>query len=99
MLWLFVLPAYFPSVSGYRFFLPFILFFPFFGWGRRGRGGSIRTPEPRETERKDDQRDYTFDNMMEDTSKQSMSNRNALLFILGTVMIIIAIVLALTKII
>lgn len=98
MLWIFVLPRFFPQVSGYGFFVPFIFFFPFF----RRRGGRSRprpTSAPQHTEDGRETQGIQYENMLSDENyKSPYSMRNYIFYAFGAAIIIAGIVLVYLKI-
>ncbi len=98
LLWIIVLPRFFPQVNGYGYFIPFFFFFPFF----RRRGGR-RTPRPvpaqSSPDKQQEEQEYRYENMLADENyKPPYSIRNYLFYAVGAVIIVIGIVLVYTKI-
>lgn len=96
---IFVVPRFFPSFSGYGYFLPFFFFFPFFR--RRGRRTSPKpTTTTGEQKSNQDSTDSYADSMLADVNQATpYSIRNYAMYAIGAAIIIIGVILIYFKVV
>lgn len=100
VLMILIIPRFLPQYSGYGFFLPFFLFFPFFR--RRGRGNRPRpvdAPTPNGAGESRDSNDFNFENMLsEEYQRPRYQFRNYTFYVIGIAIIVVGIILIYGKV-